>query len=117
MASISKKIFRANLETAMGRNGIYPAELHRRTGISESQISEYLAEKRVPNKKNLDRISTALGVTAGELTAQKNPGELIVEAMQNVEHGQVINLLQQINNNLVAISRQLDEIRKEGALK
>lgn len=54
--------FRDRLNEALLLRGMSPVELHRRTGISESTISQYRSGYAEPKKKKLQIIAEALDV-------------------------------------------------------
>lgn len=55
--------FKDRLNEAMFIRDIKPVELHRRTGISESTISQYRSGYAEPKSKRLDAIASALNVS------------------------------------------------------
>lgn len=55
--------FKDRLETAMKIRKMKPVDLHRRTGISESTISQYRSGYAEPKSKKLDTIADALNVS------------------------------------------------------
>ena len=54
--------FKDRLNEALVLRDVKPAELHRRTGISESTISQYRSGYAEPKKKKLQTIAEALSV-------------------------------------------------------
>lgn len=54
--------FMDRLNEALVLRGVTPAELHRRTGISESTISQYRSGYAEPKKQRLQIIAEALSV-------------------------------------------------------
>lgn len=54
--------FMDRLNEALVLRGVSPAELHRRTGISESTISQYRSGYAEPKKQRLQMIADALSV-------------------------------------------------------
>ena len=55
------------LKAAMDKAGVKPVDLHNRTGISKSTISEYLSGNYEPKQKNIYKLATALGILPSEL--------------------------------------------------
>lgn len=61
------------LKAAMDRAGLKPVDLHNRTGISKSTISEYLSGNYEPKQKNIYKLATALGILPSELMGIEPP--------------------------------------------
>lgn len=59
--------FQARLQTALDMSGMTPAELSRKSGLSESTISHYRKGLYKPKNKKLYALATALNVNAGWL--------------------------------------------------
>ena len=55
------------LKAAMDKAGVKAVDLHNRTGISKSTISEYLSGNYEPKQKNIYKLATALGIMPSEL--------------------------------------------------
>ena len=55
------------LKAAMDKAGVKAVDLHNRTGISKSTISEYLSGNYEPKQKNIYKLATALGILPSEL--------------------------------------------------
>lgn len=64
MANYETQLFSYRLQVALNQAQIKPAELSRKTGISESLISCYCKGLYMPKTKRLLLIAEALGVRA-----------------------------------------------------
>lgn len=60
---VRSALFKDRLKEAMLVRGIKSVELHRRTGISESTISQYRSGYAEPKKQKLDELASALNVS------------------------------------------------------
>lgn len=67
MANYETRAFGYRLQLALYQAQIKPAELSRKTGISESLISCYCKGLYMPKTKRMLLIAEALGVSAGWL--------------------------------------------------
>ena len=61
------KLFISRFETALKQSNLKASELSKRSGVSESFISNYRAGRSVPSSENLIKLSNALGVSTAWL--------------------------------------------------
>lgn len=66
-----------NIKHYMKENGYTQKELAIRSGCTESSISRYLSNERIPKIKALQNIAIALGVTVNELVSDFTKPRLI----------------------------------------
>ena len=66
-------VFKDSLNRLMKEKGVIPAALHRATGISEGNISEYLSGAKEPLGKTSVAIAKALGVSLDDLWEHELP--------------------------------------------
>lgn len=77
--------FASRLREALDMNHMTAAELHRRTGISEGQISQYLKGDYLAKQDKVYAISQVLGVSPEWLMAFDDPSpELLAEEVRVV---------------------------------
>jgi repressor LexA len=72
--------FANRLKTAMENSNMKAVDLHNKTGISKSTISEYLAGSYEPKQKNIYKLATALNILPSELMGiSPNPSPALAE--------------------------------------
>jgi len=72
--------FANRLKTAMENSNMKAVDLHNKTGISKSTISEYLAGSYEPKQKNIYKLATALNILPSELMGiSPNPSPTLAE--------------------------------------
>lgn len=77
--------FASRLREALDMNHMTAAELHRRTGISEGQISQYLKGDYLAKQDKVYAISQVLGVSPNWLMAFDDPSpEMLAEEVKIV---------------------------------
>ena len=77
--------FASRLREALDINHMTAAELHRRTGISEGQISQYLKGDYLAKQDKVYAISQVLGVSPNWLMAFDDPSpEMLAEEVKIV---------------------------------
>lgn len=77
--------FASRLREALNMNHMTAAELHRRTGISEGQISQYLKGDYLAKQDKIYAISQVLGVSPNWLMAFDDPSpEMLAEEVKIV---------------------------------
>ncbi len=107
--------FKYRLEKALTQRNIKPADLAKRTGISESTISQYRSGYAKPKEQKLMIIANALNVNPTWLLGLDVPMEVPLAARYSTESAQ---LLIQVKNNPVLMRlcedfMQLDPAQQE----
>lgn len=75
-------MFIKRVKEKMTEQGIIQADLVRRTGLSRSGVSQYLSGKSKPSNNALEKIASALGVTAEWLTEGDKPKLTVQQAAE-----------------------------------
>jgi len=55
----------------MNKKGLSQAELHRKSGVSQSQISDIISGEKSPTLRTMEKLAVALGVTVGQLIGEE----------------------------------------------
>ena len=103
--------FKDRLEEALNIRNITPAELSKRTQISESTISQYRSGYAKPKDKKLVILSNALNVNPTWLMGLDVPMEIPTFTVPWTGHGPKYKIIvTEEENNLINTYRKADEI-------
>lgn len=76
--------FQSRFQTALDNSGLTPAELSRKSGISESTICHYRKGMYKPKNKKLYILAEALGVSAGWLMGFDVESEMTSDTLSSL---------------------------------
>ena len=106
-----KMTFGQNLKKILAEKGISQTELAKKSGTSDSLISNYINNKRTPTSKSLNHIATALGVTADELLKGEVDKEVDEEVDEEVDK-YVDTIYAKIGKSVIEILKSLSDEEK-----
>lgn len=110
--------FKDRLNQALDIRDISPAELSKRTKISESTISQYRSGYAKPKDKKLVIISNALNVNPTWLMGLDVPMEVPTYTVPWTDHGAKYNIIvTEEENNLINAYRIADDLDRRAVQK